>query len=210
MFEQKRRVRKAKSQTRWRAGSNFRWIGGCPAMALNFVFGEQDLIHDGLHNLPSNRCRLSRDRHGAMGHLSMWSKDDQSHVSRVTLVSLPKGPSRPSLLTTCDDSLETAKGRNIAAERMRRAANADTTCTHLKIVDQESGKIVGQGKWYIRETDPEPAKMTGKYWIDEEHRQFTESLVHVYFDRRRRAINEIDGRVYCAFRVKSIPCHSEG
>ncbi|CAD6567446.1 MAG: hypothetical protein TREMPRED_003629 [Tremellales sp. Tagirdzhanova-0007] len=97
--------------------------------------------------------------------------------------------------------LETAEGRNIAAERMRLAANADPTCTHLKIVDQASGKIVGQGKWYIRETDPEPAKMSGPYWKDEEQRQFTEALVQAYFVRRRRAINETTGRVYCAFHL---------
>ena len=89
-----------------------------------------------------------------------------------------------------------SEGQATAAERMRQAASSDPTMTHLKIVNTESGEIIGQGKWFIRETDPEPKTLAGPYWRDEAHREYTQALAGVYYARRRRAANETHGKVY--------------
>ncbi len=96
-------------------------------------------------------------------------------------------------------SLDTPEGQATAAERMRKAANLDPTLHQLKIIDTESGRIIGQGKWYIRENDPEPLTLSGPYWRDEEHREYTQALGRVYYARRRKAANETPGKVYSAF-----------
>jgi hypothetical protein len=96
---------------------------------------------------------------------------------------------------------DTPEGRKRGAEQMLHTFRHDPYGHFIKVVDTDTGKIVGAAKWNLYkagEVPPQPAlagPLYESYWPSEEEEEFAKAIFHSFFAPRQKVLEENNGRL---------------
>ncbi|KAJ7138054.1 hypothetical protein C8R44DRAFT_868399 [Mycena epipterygia] len=103
---------------------------------------------------------------------------------------------------------DTPAGRATAVQRYIGAATVDASGHYLKMVDDTTGQMIGQGRWGIVPPDPNqeyPAPtLKGDYWVSDEDRLFAQWCIGAYTERRRATFRKAGKEGRTVFSVTSL------
>lgn len=103
---------------------------------------------------------------------------------------------------------DTPAGRATAVQRYIGAATVDTSGHYMKMVDNITGQMIGQGRWGIVQPDPNqeyPAPtLKDDYWDSDEDRSFAQWCAGAYTERRRATFRKAGKEGKPVFSVTSL------
>ncbi|CAJ2509043.1 Uu.00g140690.m01.CDS01 [Anthostomella pinea] len=104
---------------------------------------------------------------------------------------------------------DTTEGRKNSAEILLNMYCHDPNGHFLKVVDTDSGKMVGAAKWNIYKAGEVPAQieLAGDFWPNEEEAEFAKAIFHAFFAPRQKVLKENDGRLVALEMLMVDPAH---
>jgi hypothetical protein len=90
---------------------------------------------------------------------------------------------------------ETPEGRRNAADLMLMIYRHDPNGYFLKVIDKDTGKMVGAAKWNIYNAGsiPPVPQLSGPYWPNAEEEEFAKAIFTSFFTPRQKIIEENNG-----------------
>ena len=141
--------------------------------------------------------------------LSIDSCDD-ADFTRITDILFDAFGTREHYINVVYPHHDTPEGRARHADRLLAMKHADPTTHWLKVVENSTGKIIGQAMWQIYREKPPEVPLAGDVWDTEDDKAYAQDLYRAYRIPRRAVIRAATGPVCCELILRYLVALAKG